>query len=121
MGSHNAEAIIVTCIDFRLQDFINNWISKNFGARTFDRVAFAGGVKDLENILNHVKIAHDLHHIKKVVFINHEECGAYGKSGTFEKHVHDLTLAKEKVQELYPHLSVDIYYMYLNGKLEKID
>ena len=55
MSAHQAEVIIVTCIDFRLQEYINNWISQNFKAQTFDRVAFAGGVKDLENILKQIK------------------------------------------------------------------
>ena len=60
---HSAEAIIVTCIDFRLQEAINNWISQNYVPKTFDRVALAGGVKNLEIILNQIDIAYRLHHI----------------------------------------------------------
>ena len=60
---HQAETLIATCIDFRLQEAINNWISQNFTHKSFDRVALAGGVKNLEVILNQIDIAYRLHHI----------------------------------------------------------
>lgn len=120
MNVHTAEAIIVTCIDFRLQEFINRWIAQNLETGTFDRVAFAGGVKDLENILKQVKIANDLHHIKKVVLVNHEDCGAYGDAGTRAKHVEDLTGAFNMVKKLYPALEVETYYLKLSGEFEKV-
>ena len=99
---HKAEAIIITCIDFRLQEAINNWISQNFAPKTFDRVALAGGVKNLDIILNQIEIAYRLHHIKKVILINHEDCGAYGKEGTEEKHTEDLKTAKQKILSRFP-------------------
>ncbi len=117
---HNAQALIATRIDYRLQDEIAEWISENFEDDTYDRVALAGDVKFLDAILGQVKIAHDLHHIKKVVFINHEDCGAYGADGTFEKHVHDLKKAKEEVIEKYPEVEVETYYLHLNGEFEKV-
>ena len=120
MNNHQAESIIITCIDFRLQEAINKWIADNLPAKTFDRVAFAGGVKDLDTILSQIDIAVRLHHIKKVILINHEDCGAYGEEGTFEKHAADLRVAKEKIKKLYPNLEVDSYYLHLNGTFEEI-
>lgn len=120
MNQHKAEAIFVSCIDFRLQEFISNWITKNLAPRAFDKVALAGGVKDFNTILKQVKIARDLHHIKKVVLVNHEDCGAYGKEGTFKRHVHDLKHAKDKIENLYPDLEVKIYYLHLDGEFEEI-
>lgn len=121
--AHLAEAIIVTCIDFRLQENINNWISQNFQPKTFDRVALGGGVKNLETILEQIDIAVRLHHIKKVVLINHEDCGAYGVEGTPEKHTEDLRNAKikVKVEKKYPGLEVDTYYLHLDGTFESIN
>ena len=119
--NHNAEAIIITCIDFRLQEAINNWISQNFAPKTFDRVALAGGVKNLEAIREQIEIAHRLHHIKKVVLINHEDCGAYGEEGTVEKHTEDLKIAKEKILSEYPNLAVDIYYLKLDGTFKLVN
>jgi carbonic anhydrase len=120
MAEKKAKALIATCIDFRLQDDIDKWISKNFEPETFDRVSIAGDVKDLHEVLDQVKVAHDLHHIEKVVLINHEDCGAYGEDGTYEKHTHDLRSAESKIKNTYPDLKVEIYYLHLNGEFEKI-
>lgn len=120
MSNHIAEAIVVTCIDFRLQESINKWIAENFAPKTFDRVAFGGGVKNLDAILSQIKIANDLHHIKKVILVNHEDCGAYGEAGTLEKHLEDLKKAKKEIKKLYPELEVETYYLKLNGEFEKV-
>lgn len=117
---HKAESVIVTCIDFRLQEAINNWISKNFAAKTYDRVTLAGGVKSLETIMGQIDIAVRLHHIKKVILINHEDCGAYGEAGTPQKHAEDLKTTKAKVLENYPDLAVETYYLHLDGTFESI-
>lgn len=118
---HNAEAIIITCIDFRLQEVINNWISQNFAPKTFDRMAIAGGVKNLGLILTQIEIAKKLHGIHRVILINHEDCGAYGQEGTPEKHAQDLQNAKEKILSQFPDLEVDTYYLKLDGKFDLVN
>lgn len=120
MNDHTAQALVVTCIDFRLQEAINNWISQNFAPKTFDRVALAGGVKNLDTILSQIDIARRLHRIKKVILINHEDCGAYGKRGTHEKHVGDLTKASKKIKSLFPKLEVKTFYLHLDGIFEQV-
>lgn len=120
MSDHSCEAVVVTCIDFRFQEFIKNWTSKNFAPKSFDRVAIAGGVFDLEYILKQVDISERLHHIKKVVLVNHEDCGAYGETGTKENHTQDLKNAAAKIKEIYPDLEVQVYYLHLDGIFEQI-
>lgn len=120
MSDHSCEIAIVSCIDFRFQEYINQWISQNFHPKTYDRVAWAGGVKDQEGILNQIEISHRLHHIKKVILINHEDCGAYGAEGTPEKHAQDLRETKGKIQAQFPDLEVDLYYLHLDGTFERI-
>ena len=119
MESHSCEAVVVTCIDFRFQDFISQWISQNLPPKSYDRVAFAGGVKNLETILGQIEISKRLHDIKKVVLINHEDCGAYGEQGTPEKHSEDLKNAATKIKELHPDLEVETYYLHLDGTFER--
>lgn len=116
----NPEALIATCIDFRLQDNIDAWIKRNFKPGSYDRVSIVGDVKNFNELLEQVKVAYDLHHINKVVFVNHEDCGGYGKDGTYVRHVHDLKEAKSKIKDLYPSLKVDTYYLHLNGTFEEI-
>ena len=118
---HSCQAIIVTCIDFRLQQFISKWIDKHFIPKTYDRVAFAGGILNQDVVLKQIEIAVKLHHIKKVVLINHEDCGAYGKLGTPEKHEEDLKKAEDKIKKLFPELEVSIYYLHLDGTFEPLN
>ncbi|MFH1535891.1 MAG: carbonic anhydrase [Patescibacteria group bacterium] len=120
MNDHTCEAIIVTCIDFRFQPFINDWISKNFEPKTYDRVSWAGSIKDQEGILKQIEISHRLHHTKKAVLINHEDCGAYGAEGNPERHTHDLKEIKEKIQSQFPDMQTDLYYLHLDGTFEQI-
>lgn len=117
---HSTEAIIITCIDFRLQEAINQWISQNFTPKTFDRVALAGGVKNLDIILGQIEIAKRLHGIHRAILINHEDCGAYGEEGTPEKHAQDLQNAKAKILSEFPELSVETYYLKLDGTFQPV-
>jgi len=119
MNNHTCETIIVTCIDFRFQEYINKWIAENFAPKTFDRVALAGGVFDLEYVLKQIEVSHRLHHIKKVALINHEDCGAYGIEGTHEKHIMDLEEAKRRIESL-ERLDIETYYLHLDGTFEQI-
>jgi carbonic anhydrase len=120
MSDHHCDTAVVTCIDFRFQPFINQWVGENFEPRTYDRISWAGGIKDQEGILKQLEISHRLHHINQVVLINHEDCGAYGEEGSPERHTHDLKEIMEKVKELHPELNINLYYLHLDGTFEKI-
>jgi carbonic anhydrase len=120
MGNHSCEGIVITCIDFRFQQYINNWLSKNLEVGTFDRGAFAGAAKSLEAILAKVDVASRLHHIKKAVIINHEDCGAYGEEGTPAKHAEDLQKAASAVKKQVNDVEVETYYAKLDGTFEAI-
>ena len=52
--------------------------------------------------------------------MNHEDCGAYGAEGNYERHVHDLKEAERKIEALFPHLEVDILYVHLDGTFEDV-
>lgn len=115
------ETLVVHCMDYRLQAYLNQWMEETLPARSYDRVALAGGVYDIYNVISQVDIAVRLHEIQKVVFINHENCGAYGSEGNNERHEFDLRMAREKVNMLFPHLNVDLFYLNLDGSFERID
>ena len=121
MDNHSAEAIVITCIDYRFQEYIHNFLDKNFKAKTYDRGAFTGAAKSLETILSQVEVANRLHHIKKVVLINHEDCGAYGAKGHVDHHVGDLHHAAKTIKEQFPYLQIETYYLHLDGTFEQIN
>lgn len=118
---YQTEGTIVTCIDFRFQKAINKWISEHVRPKIFDRVALAGATKNLDIIIEQIDISVRLHHIKKVILINHEDCGAYGTESTPEKHAQDLREAKTKIKEKYPDLEVENYYLHLDETFELVN
>ena len=112
------DTLVVHCIDYRLQGYLNKWLEGNFPARSYDRAAIAGGVNDVFYVLRQVDVAVRLHKVKKVVLINHEDCGAYGAAGTYERHMADLEEAGGKIEALFPALDVETYYLHLDGEFE---
>jgi hypothetical protein len=61
-----------------------------------------------------------IHAIQTVTLINHEDCRAYGRDGTYARHKHDLIDAKRKIEALFPRLAVETFYLHLDGTFEPI-
>ena len=119
MAKRLTDAVVVHCIDFRLQKHLDPWLHKHFGHDNYNRVSLAGGVLEFDTVSKQIEISDRLHKIKKVILINHEDCGAYGDAGNYERHKEDLEKAAIKLGEECSHLDVETYYLYLDGKFEK--
>lgn len=109
------DALVVSCIDFRLQAHLDAWLSSVLGYGTYDRVALASGVKEREAVLAQVALAARLHGIRLVLLLNHEDCGAYGVEGTLARHQADLRAIQRRIQAELPDLTVVLGYMQLDG------
>ena len=120
MKKNITDAVIVHCIDFRFQKYLDAWIIEHFGHCNYDRVSLAGGVFDFDYILKQISISEQLHDINQIVLVNHEDCGAYGAEGNYARHKSDLEEAKRKLDALFPALEVVIYYLRLNGEFEQL-
>jgi len=114
-SSHTCQAIVVSCMDFRLRKHLRGFTTKMLKGG-FDRLALAGGVKNLPFVLDQVELSYKLHHIDEVYLINHEDCGAYGAEGTFAKHKKDLKFAKKIIAQKFPKLKIVPLYLKLDGK-----
>lgn len=120
MGHHCA-AVVVTCMDFRLHEFLDRWLVAHVGYGQFDRVCLAGSVKNWDTVLPQIVLSRRLHDSHRVILINHEDCGAYGASGSRERHASDLRLARQSVLDQFPGAEVELYYATLDGNVERID
>lgn len=120
MSNHTCDAIVVACIDFRFQKYIRAFTDEHLSGKMFDLVGFAGASKELDTVINQIDISVRLHDIHRVVLIHHEECGAYGRESTPERHASDLRSARERIISMHPDLHVDLYYLHLDGEFEKI-
>lgn len=117
---HTCQSIVISCMDFRLRKYLRNWTTQYTLLGGFDRVAIAGGVKNFPFIIEQVELSVKLHNICEAYLINHEDCGAYGKEGNFEKHKEDLLLARDILKQKFPNLKIIPLYLKLNGEFIKI-
>ena len=84
------DALVVHCMDYRLQQFLHPWIMRRFGADNFDLLSLAGGVHDYELVLKYVQLAARIHAIKQIMLGNPEDCRAEGRAGPYERHKYDI-------------------------------
>lgn len=114
------DALVVHCMDYRLQKFLQPWITVRYGYDNFDIISLAGSVHDYEMVLKYVQLAVQIHGIKTVCLINHEDCRAYGRDGTYKRHRQDLLDTGSKIHALFPNLNVEAFYLHLDGTFETI-
>lgn len=126
-GVHSCEAAILTCIDFRFWREAIEFAEKELGLESFDFPSLPGAAKainecgDGDIAAQCVSVPCGLHHVKKLVIINHQDCGAYGGSKIFNGdesaeqkfHEEELAKAKNKVLTKYPDLEVVLAYAKL--------
>ena len=117
----HCDALVVHCMDYRLQKFLQPWITVRFGYDNFDIIALAGAVHDYEMVLKYVQLAVQIHSVETVCLINHEDCRAYGRDGTYKRHRQDLLSTATKIKALFPILKVETFYLHLNGTFEPIE
>ena len=120
MKEFTCQALVVHCMDGRLQKPINDWLEDRFSPADYDRVSLAGGVFELETILKQVQLCYHRHKIRQVILINHENCAMYGDESTPERHAADLRKAQRKIKETFPALEVELYYLHLDGIFEPV-
>lgn len=133
------EALLLTCMDFRLMDEIERYMSARGLRDKYDHIVLAGAslgaVTDKYPAWNktfweHLDISIQLHHIRRVIVIDHRDCGAYKlvlgeehlKDAKVEKQTHaaELRKLKDQIREKYPELEVEMKLMSLGGRVESI-
>lgn len=116
MTTHDADALIIHCMDFRFQDPFEEFVHKQNFVNGYDHVVLAGGVKEAAEVDKHVELAVMLHHIKKVLLVNHRTCGAYGAElakdpeKELDKHIKDLVSTAVRLKLCYPDLTIETYF-----------
>lgn len=133
---HNCEAVVLTCIDFRFWQETIEFVEKELKLVSFDFPSLPGSAKAInecagENDLafSCVSVPIDLHHAKKVVIVNHQDCGAYGGSKKFagdseaeqKFHEEELRKAKEKILKKYSDKEIILVYAKLTDDKENIE
>ena len=138
-ASGSIEALLVSCMDYRLIDDIVRYMDGRKLANQYDHVILAGAslgaLTDKKPewgkvFWDHVQVAKDLHHIKKVMIMDHRDCGAYkvflgadfkcDQAGETSVHAEQLRKLAGLVKTNHPDLEVELMLMSLDGTVENI-
>lgn len=133
------EALLLSCMDFRLVDHTARYMASRGLKDKYDHVILAGAALGAltdkfpawnQTFWDHVGVAIDLHKIHKVVVLDHRDCGAYkvilgedlAQDPVQETTAHAAQLKRlgKMIQEKYPALEVELLLMALDGKVEAI-
>jgi carbonic anhydrase len=132
-------ALALTCIDYRLVDDTVHFIDGMGLQNNYDHVALAGAslaaVSDKFPTSNaafwaHVDIAKQLHHVKKLIVVDHRDCGAY-KVAFGDKfapsppeedaqHRDVMETLKDQLSRRHPELTSEYYLMALDGTAKRL-
>lgn len=132
---HHCEAVVLCCIDFRFWKQTMKFAEEYLGLKSYDFPKLPGSAKAInESSVGDVSqscfcVPCDLHKAKRIVIINHEDCGAYGGSGKFngdkdaeqEFHSEELRKACKIINEKYPNKKVELYYVRLSDDKQQLE
>jgi carbonic anhydrase len=133
----NYEAMVLACIDPRMQEPVRRYTVEQNLTGNFSQFVIAGAAigvvapafKDWHKAFwDNLATTIELHRIKKVIAIDHRDCGAakiaYGEAKVAnpqaETETHRAALAqfRKQVAERHPRLGVETGLMALDGKME---
>jgi carbonic anhydrase len=133
------EALLLSCMDFRLMDDIERYMTSRGLRDKYDHIILAGAslgaITDKfpawnKTFWEHLDIAIKLHNINTVIVLDHRDCGAYkvilgpehAKDKNIERNTHAEQLNKLKTQIAKKHsnLKIETLLMSLDGKVDTI-
>ena len=130
---HHCPACVVTCEDFRLHrrteggDCIGDFVWK-LGVNS-DLVTRGGAIQDLvrpkpgfdSSLLRDLNVSVELHDVKTIYLINHQDCGAYqhfafeSPQAELEQHRRDLEKARRILTDEFPGVKIVLMLAELEG------
>lgn len=134
-----AEALVVSCMDFRLIGAVADYMEKRGLVGRYDYVTLAGGAlgamgKDkpawAESFWQHLALARKLHNINRLILIDHRDCGACkmfigpdcADDPEAEKNSHRMIMKRlaSEVKVREPGLEIELLLMNLDGSVMSI-
>jgi carbonic anhydrase len=135
----HADALALTCMDYRLVDDEVHFFDEHHLTNEYDQVSLAGASLAAVSpkfpssnmaFWDHVEIAKTLHHIKKVIVLDHRDCVAYKvafgekfaaeRSAETEQHKSVMAEFKAALAKRHSDLASEFYLPALDGTAEQI-
>ena len=136
-----ASTLLISCVDFRLRDKTEKLMIEKFNLLDdYDEVTIPGAslalTKDShlnwkEMVEEMIDMLRKLHHIKRVILLDHRDCGAFklikGQGHTktraleTQTHIEVMQEAKASLQSKFSHLEVRTMLLELDGTVEDLE
>ena len=150
LAEDDAKALLLSCLDYRFQERIGRFLWDLGYRNSYDSFILAGASLGLSPDVNpkiaswqpawwdHLHIAVSLHHIEKVIIVDHENCAAYKEFVGFDNeaedasmpniipdlelrvHSHFLGRAYDAIKAVYPHLEVELWMIGLGDNVVRV-
>jgi carbonic anhydrase len=139
LASGQADVLLLTCMDYRLIDATNSYMTGRGLKNKYDHVVLAGAALGAvterypewnKTFWDHLALAMEMHKIHEVLVLDHRDCGAYrsifgedfSKDPGRETEVHSAQLKRlgELIKERHRELKVELLLMSLAGKVEHV-
>ncbi len=134
-----ADALVLTCMDYRLIDDALNYFHGRGLTNKYDHVVLAGasagalgklGADWATTFWKHVETAISLHHIRELIVVDHRDCGAYKivfGAEAIDTRAKETNLHRALLRELrtalaarHPNLRAQLLLMDLDGSVEDL-
>ena len=130
-------AMVLSCMDPRFQPIVYNYLKKRKLNGKYSAFTIAGSAigvtvskfkKWHKSFWDNIDISIKLHKIKKLIVINHYDCGAakiingkkiFNYVNELKVHRKSFILIKRKFKKKYPSLSIETILISLNKKVQK--
>jgi hypothetical protein len=133
------EALVLNCMDYRLNNEVTFLMNEHRLTNGYDQIVLAGATLGVatekypawaQTFWDHLDLAIKLHGVKRVIAIDHRDCGAYklvlGKDfgqvpdEETDAHTKVMTDFREQVKKKQPDIQVELLLMSLDGHVEPI-
>ena len=130
------QAMVLSCIDPRFQPIVFKYLKKKKLTGKYSAFTIAGSAigvtankfkKWHKAFWDNIETSIKLHQIKKLIVINHRDCGAakiingnkiFDKSNETKIHKDSFKKIKLKFKKKYPKLKIELKLISLNKKIE---
>lgn len=111
LHQENIEALIIRCIDYRFVTKSRKFKEEIGLTDKYDLLTFPGASKNIHLLFDSIEVSNSLHKPKKIIIMDHEDCGAFGEKNSLEDHINSLKRAEKLLSIVVPHIPIELYYI----------
>ena len=130
------QAMVLSCMDPRVQPIVYNYLKKKRLNGKYSAFTIAGSAigvtankfkKWQKSFWDNFDTSLNLHNIKKLIVINHRDCGAakiingkkdFSRINETKIHINSFQKIKKIFKKKYPKLKIELKLISLNSKVE---